>query len=197
MKFFYKMFLGMTVILAVALGMIEYVTLSYSLEHAVKREQDSALSQHQMIKYSIETVILNMKSEDVDKELTDMMSQSEKSIVGDEGGMYLADDDGKRIYANSCNYEQKDIKVKDGTLTYSIVSKENGRGIPPEDIERITEAFYMVDKSRSRSEHGAGLGLALVSRIAKLHDTKIHYESESGKGTRVYFDMKAEALDEK
>lgn len=39
--------------------------------------------------------------------------------------MYLADDDGKRIYANSCNYEQKDIKVKDGTLTYSIVSKEN------------------------------------------------------------------------
>lgn len=125
MKFFYKMFLGMTVILAVALGMIEYVTLSYSLEHAVKREQDSALSQHQMIKYSIETVILNMKSEDVDKELTDMMSQSAKSIVGDEGGMYLADDDGKRIYANSCNYEQKDIKVKDGTLTYSIVSKEN------------------------------------------------------------------------
>ena len=86
MKFFYKMFLGMTVILAVALGMIEYVTLSYSLEHAVKREQDSALSQHQMIKYSIETVILNMKSEDVDKELTDMMSQSAKSIVGDDGG---------------------------------------------------------------------------------------------------------------
>ena len=81
MKFFYKMFLGMTVILAVALGMIEYVTLSYSLEHAVNREQDSALSQHQMIKYSIETVILNMKSEDVDKELTDMMSQSAKSIV--------------------------------------------------------------------------------------------------------------------
>ena len=36
MKFFYKMFLGMTVILAVALGMIEYVTLSYSLEHPVK-----------------------------------------------------------------------------------------------------------------------------------------------------------------
>ena len=101
MKFFYKMFLGMTVILAVALGMIEYVTLSYSLEHAVNREQDSALSQHQMIKYSIETVILNMKSEDVDKELTDMMSQSAKSVVGDEGGMYLADDDGKRIYANS------------------------------------------------------------------------------------------------
>lgn len=81
MKFFYKMFLGMTVILAVALGMIEYVTLSYSLEHAVKREQDSALSQHQMIKYSIETVILNMKSEDVDKELTDMMSQSQNPLL--------------------------------------------------------------------------------------------------------------------
>lgn len=65
-----------------------------------------------------------------------------------------------------------------------------------EDIERITEAFYMVDKSRSRSEHGAGLGLALVSRIAKLHDTK-SIMRVSRKGTRVYFDMKAEALDEK
>ena len=54
-----------------------------------------------------------------------MMAQSAKSIVGDEGGMYLADDDGKRIYANSCNYEQKVIKVKDGTLTYSVVLKEN------------------------------------------------------------------------
>ena len=68
-----------------------------------------------------------MKSLEEKKELKDvykrqdMMSQSAKSIVGDEGGMYLADDDGKRIYANSCNYEQKDIKVKDGTLTYSIV----------------------------------------------------------------------------
>ena len=78
----------MTVILAVALGMIEYVTLSYSLEHAVKREQEGAASQHQMIKYSIETVILNMKSEDVDKEL-DMMSQSAKSIVGDEGNLTI------------------------------------------------------------------------------------------------------------
>ena len=56
----------------------------------------------------------------MDKELTDMMSQSAKSIVGDEGGMYLADDDGKRIYANSCNYKQKDIKVKDGTLTLIV-----------------------------------------------------------------------------
>ena len=56
----------------------------------------------------------------------------------------------------------------------------------------------MVDKSTSQEvSRSRGLGLALVSRIAKLHDTKIHYESESGKGTRVYFDMKAEALDEK
>ena len=80
---------------------------------------------------------------------------------------------------------------------YRIAVSDNGRGIPPEDIERITEAFYMVDKSRSRSEHGAGLGLALVSRIAELHHIKIHYESESGKGTKVYFDMKVEAVDEK
>ena len=89
------------------------------------------------------------------------------------------------------------MRVQKNQFFFGLGLTRAGRGIPPEDIERITEAFYMVDKSRLRSEHGAGLGLALVSRIAKLHDTKIHYESESGKGTRVYFDMKAEALDEK
>ena len=60
---------------------IEAVSYTH-LDVYKRQEQDSALSQHQMIKYSIETVILNMKSEDVDKELTDMMSKSEKSIVG-------------------------------------------------------------------------------------------------------------------
>ena len=70
---------------------------------------------------------------------------------------------------------------------YCFAVKDRGRGIPPEAIDRITEPFYMVDKSRSRAEGGAGLGLALSQRIAQLHGTSLHYESKLGRGTVVSF----------
>ena len=70
------------------------------------------------------------------------------------------------------------------------------RGIPKEDLQKITEAFYMVDKSRSRKEHGAGLGLALAVKIAKLHHTDLVYESVAGQGTCVSFMLAKEADDE-
>lgn len=63
---------------------------------------------------------------------------------------------------------------------------DQGKGIPPEELPRVTEAFYMVDKSRSRKEGGAGLGLALCSLIAQLHGMRMEIESEVGRGTAVY-----------
>ena len=74
---------------------------------------------------------------------------------------------------------------------YLITVEDDGRGIPPEVIERITEAFYMVDKSRSRREHGAGLGLAIASRIAGIHGTKLDFSSVLGEGTKVTFTLRA------
>ena len=44
---------------------------------------------------------------------------------------------------------------------------DTGCGIPPEELPRITEPFYMVDKSRARRQGGSGLGLAIVSRAAE------------------------------
>ena len=59
---------------------------------------------------------------------------------------------------------------------------DNGRGIPSDELMRITEAFYMVDKSRSRREHGAGWGLALCAHvIAGIHGTKLEYVSGNRK----------------
>ena len=52
---------------------------------------------------------------------------------------------------------------------YRLTVADQGRGIPPDEIGKITEAFYMVDKSRSRAQGGAGLGLALCKAIAALH----------------------------
>lgn len=66
---------------------------------------------------------------------------------------------------------------------YEIKIVDNGRGIPAEEISRITEAFYMVDKSRSRKEGGAGIGMALSQKIMRLHKGTMRIESKLGEGT--------------
>ena len=58
-----------------------------------------------------------------------------------------------------------------------------GYGIPEEDLQKITEAFYMVDKSRSRESGGAGLGLALTDRILRKNGGKLEIFSKLGRGT--------------
>ena len=66
-----------------------------------------------------------------------------------------------------------------------ITVEDQGCGIPKEEIARVTEAFYMVDKARSRKAGGCGLGLALCSMIAQLHNARLFIESEVGIGTKV------------
>ena len=75
---------------------------------------------------------------------------------------------------------------------YEIKVVDNGRGIPQDEIARITEAFYMVDKSRSRKEGGAGIGMALCQKIITLHQGEIKIDSKLGEGTvmRLYFPEK-------
>lgn len=66
---------------------------------------------------------------------------------------------------------------------YLFAVKDYGTGIPEEERKKITEAFYMVDKSRSRSKNGAGLGLALCTEILKLHGSELMIESTVGEGS--------------
>ena len=88
---------------------------------------------------------------------------------------------------NSIKADCKDIwitgKAKDGI--YRICLEDNGNGIPPKELGRITEAFYMVDKSRSRKLHGAGLGMALVSKVIDLHGGRMKIESDGKTGTKI------------
>ena len=71
--------------------------------------------------------------------------------------------------------------IKDSRPFVSV--SDNGIGMTAEQISRITEPFYRTDKSRTRSDGGTGLGLALCERIVKAHGATLSFESELGKGT--------------
>lgn len=385
MKFFYKIFLSMLLVLTVSLATIEYLTVSYSLEHALQREENTALSQHQMAKYSIQTVLLGIM-DDYTTSNMENIAKSAETPLGAQSGLFFASQNSQSgrdetVYYNSCKINPSDRIPATGILEYEIretekdrylqvrssftldtnsfvlVTEKNvkelfqdadtlrrrceffywcilatgsflvlvitftltkplhrlqgttrrfakgeydvraeissrdeigdlsktfnymaktieskmeelkdavrrqeeftanfahelktpmtsiigyadtlyqktlspeevhqlagiimnegmrlealsfklmelvtlrdyGRGIPKEDLQKITEAFYMVDKSRSRKEHGAGLGLALAVKIAKLHHTELVYESVAGQGTCVSFMLAKEADDE-
>ncbi|MDE5680683.1 MAG: HAMP domain-containing histidine kinase [Lachnospiraceae bacterium] len=68
---------------------------------------------------------------------------------------------------------------------YEVAVRDNGCGMPREEIDKITEAFYMVDKSRSRREGGAGLGMTLCSRIIEVHGAEWSISSSEGQGTEI------------
>lgn len=73
---------------------------------------------------------------------------------------------------------------------FVVVVEDDGVGIPAEELEKITQAFYMVDKARSRKKGGAGLGLALCTEILRIHRGTMKFESELNCGTRVIIRMK-------
>ncbi len=66
---------------------------------------------------------------------------------------------------------------------------DEGEGIPPEHLPRLTERFYRVDNSRSRSLGGTGLGLAIVKHIVQRHRGQLSVESKVGAGTTVSFTL--------
>ena len=88
----------------------------------------------------------------------------------------------RNLIENSDKAEPKDNKIiikgeKIENEKYKISVIDKGCGIPKEHIKRVTEDFYMVDKSRSREKNGSGIGLSLVQKILKLHGSDIYIES--------------------
>ena len=78
---------------------------------------------------------------------------------------------------------------QNGESAYRFTVTDHGSGIPPEALARLTEPFYMVDKSRARAKGGAGLGLALCRKIAQAHGGELKFESVLGEGTSVSLEI--------
>ena len=89
--------------------------------------------------------------------------------------------------------EGGEIKInveEEGDKVYFSV-KDSGMGIPKADQERIFERFYRVDKARSRSFGGTGIGLSIVRNIIKQHGSNIQVKSREGVGSEFFFYLKA------
>ncbi|WP_206458216.1 sensor histidine kinase [Anaerovorax sp. IOR16] len=78
---------------------------------------------------------------------------------------------------------------------YKVKIIDNGKGMEEEELLKIKDAFYMVDKSRARKQGGAGLGLALCDQILKMHGFTIDFDSKLNEGTTVTITMKGHAYE--
>ena len=104
-----------------------------------------------------------------------------------------ASEPGSRIEISGHVVEPASAKrEKEDKKGYWFGVRDHGIGIPAEEISRVTQAFYMVDKSRARSRNGAGLGLALCTEILALHGSRLEIESTPGQGTTVSFLLREE-----
>lgn len=137
-------------------------------------------------------------SEITEEVICDLVAVAEKkniSLVQDDGEARLTGSD-TLVYRAIYNLIENAIKYnKDGgTVSVAITEDENfakviitdtGSGIAKEDWDKIFEPFFRVDKSRSRSMGGAGLGLALVKEIAVRHGGDVKVIESSNKGSSI------------
>lgn len=98
------------------------------------------------------------------------------------------------LIVNSIKYGKKDgtteVGIENLTQNKLLVRiTDNGEGIKKENIPRLFERFYRVDKSGSRKEGGSGLGLSIVKHILEAHGEKLYVESEFGVGSEFSFTL--------
>lgn len=161
-------------------------SLSLKLLELLVVKEGTALNEMIPVKKLVMEAIRIVEGLLEEKEITLVTELEDFMVKADEALM-------KTVLVNIIDNARKAVDRK-GTIRIGAEKREeeccitvwdNGRGIPEEEIPKIQEAFYRVDKSRSRREGGAGLGLTICANIMKLHEGEIRFESELEKGTKV------------
>lgn len=148
MKFFYKIFLSMLFVLTVSLATVEYLTVSHSLEHALQREENTAFSQHQMVKYSIQTVLLNITDSYTRADMVEIARSAEVPL-GTQSGLYFATENKEKsgsdaVYYNSCKSDPSQKSVEDGKILYEIVTKAGNRHLQVRSSFSLKDSSYVL-----------------------------------------------------
>lgn len=138
---------------------------------------------------------------EVDDVVHESVSASRNLALGSGIEIHVGGDTGLRVFgsasrlttalsnliSNAIVYSEPDTRIgvsvhREGGMV-EIVVKDQGMGIAPEDLGRIFERFYRVDRARSRSRGGTGLGLAIVKHIASDHGGEVTAWSKLGEGS--------------
>jgi len=97
------------------------------------------------------------------------------------------------IISNALKYSPDGGNIRFGFTVHDnmlkVMISDDGMGIPKENVGRIFDRFYRVDRARARSMGGTGLGLAIAREMIEAHGGKIWAESEEGVGTTVFFTL--------
>lgn len=138
----------------------------------------------ELVKYIFEGQSIEMQKKNLTGEC--YVTADVPSVYADKSGMERVI---INILSNAIKYtdEGGNITVYVGFVYNDayIKIKDNGRGIPEKDLEKIFERFYRVDKARTRETGGTGLGLSIAKEILEQNDSRIDIKSEVGKGTDV------------
>ena len=134
-------------------------------------------------------------------DLLEMKAEKKKikfHLENNDASVYVRGDKGKlqqviqNLLVNSIKYGKEGGETEVSVMNFTnkkIVVRvtDNGEGIEQQNIPRLFERFFRVNKSGSRSEGGSGLGLAIVKHIVEAHKQKIYVESEFGVGSEFSF----------
>ena len=129
----------------------------------------------------------------IEAEIGFLSEENKKRVIFEsEDIAFLLDPDDfsmivRNLLRNACNYSEQNEKIEinllldNSEVILSVLDK--GRGISMSDQERIFERFYRVDKGRSRSLGGTGIGLSLVKHAIERNNGDIHLKSKLGEGS--------------
>lgn len=167
--------------------------LSYKLLALMELTEDRIEFVPVLIKEFVQKVVRKMELEEIELEL----NLQEAKVKIDESLLEVVI---RNLIQNAKKAEPKDKKIVIlgkclENHRYRICVIDKGIGIPKEHLERVTEDFYMVDKSRSRQNGGTGIGLSLCKKFLEFHHSEIKIESEENMGTKVFFEL--EVISEK
>lgn len=136
--------------------------------------------------HSLEEVITLMTGKAEEKGIHLLFHHPDKEVIL-EGDVYRLKQVFINIISNALIYTSRGgsvtIEVTETPHKVKIQIKDTGMGIEKEEIPRIFERFYRVNKARDRISGGTGLGLAIVKHILEVHKGKVTVDSEVGKGT--------------
>lgn len=151
---------------------------------------------------------MNFEYFDISEIAHEVIEQFESRADKHDLKLELVDEEPIMVYGDSQRIFQVMINLVSNAIKYTpskgkikvyfeshkndltIYVNDTGIGIPPDDLKRIFERFYRVEKSRSKASGGTGLGLAIVKHILEAHDTKVSVTSTVGKGSTFSFKLK-------